>query len=252
MAAARRSTYGQEPGPSRPRPNTMIPKEIRELYNEGVELSREQMLALIESNDKASAKASAKTDAKTFIRKWANDKGVKLEDYVDEMFEEFETRFNPSNLSEYDIDALKKFNHALNPAVFKQLSPAEQVEMLETHRLGLHDRKSVIDKAKNVFKITAFNIAWYAAKGIALGPKAVATTLQNFDELKNIGQCAATLGAWWLQTNAITFLYTNLAVMSTMAASQCNTTATAGGRKARKMSKTRKMRKARKMSKSHK
>jgi hypothetical protein len=210
----------------------MIPKEIRELYNEGVELSREQMLALIESSDKASAKASAKTDAKTFIRKWANDKGVKLEDYVDEMFEEFE-KYNPSNLSEDDIDALKEFNNALNPEVFKQLSPARQVEMLETHRLGLGDRKSLKDKAKNVFKITAFNIAWYAAKGIALGPKAVAKTLQNFDEIKHIGQCAATVGAWWLQTHALNFLYTNLAVMSAMAANstECNGTATGGGRR---------------------
>ena len=232
MAAASRSTFGQRRGPSRPRTDTMKPKEIRELYNEGVELSREQMLALIESSDRASAKASAKTDAKTFIQKWTNDKGVKLEDYIDTLFDEFE-KYNPSNLSEDDIDALKVFNHALNPEVFKQLSPARQVEMVETHRLGLKDRKSLQDKAKNVFKITAFNIAWYAAKGIALGPKAVASTLQNFDEIKHIGQCAATVGAWWLQTHALNFLYTNLAVMSTAAAESmgCNGSATAGGRR---------------------
>jgi hypothetical protein len=234
MAAASRnvptrSTFGRVPLTGTDS-NSTDPEEIRVLHAQGIQLTPAQYEILIKHADEELDIAND-PKATAFIKTWMERKGENLEDKVEELLRNFKEKWDPSSLSDEDIAELNSFGSAIDPVKFSRLSPKSQSKMLKSHAKSVKSGDSLTDEAKYALKKIAYHTAWLAAQGLALGPRGVAKSLQSYPTMKALGSCAVTVAAWAAQQALVNFLYGGIATMGQIAESQCNGTATGGGRR---------------------
>jgi hypothetical protein len=232
-----RFTYDTTTGPD---PRSRDPDVIRTLHAEGAYLTPEQYDIMLAEADEEHESTASSGSAKALFEMWARKKGERLEDRIEKYMKAFSKRFNPDELSDAEIAELQEFGNLMNTPAFQNMPPAIQAQLLKSQTVGVHKTNKKSGDVVHIIKQVGYTLAWNAARAAALGPRAAATTLQNYPTLGGVGICAAGVAQWVATSMLYNFFYTAGGEMGHMVEQMpCNATGTMGGRRHRKTRKHR-------------